>query len=152
MSPDPYTPPVTLEVVDLPTPEVPPKILKKIEKAWGIGVIAGFLLGVSTLAASSNRQWSYAMWNWGTVLFVLSLTFGIYRKSRTCAVLLLIVSVSWIGLMILAGKTTGMVLLVIFTYYQLQGVIGIFAYHRFVSAQLLQGETRKLDAQTIDGN
>jgi len=147
MLPDPYSPPVTLEVVDLPTPEVPPKILKKIEKAWGIGVMAGFLLGVSTLTASSNRQWStYAMWNWGTVLFVLALTFGVYRKSRTCAVLLLIASVSWIGLMILAGKTTGMVLLVIFTYFQLQGVIGIFAYQRFVSAQLLQNKTRKLDA------
>jgi hypothetical protein len=147
MSPDPYSTPVALEVVDLPTPEVPSKILKKIEKAWGIGVIASFLLGVSTLAASSNRQGAiFAMWNWGTVVFILALTFGVYRRSRTCALLLLISSVSWIGLMILVGKTTGIVLLVIFSYYSLQGVIGTFAYHRFVSAQRLQqGNAAGLD-------
>lgn len=65
------------------------------------------------------------------VVFVLSLAYGIYRKSRTCAV---IVFVYWvvgkIGQFITVGEVASLVAGLFFGFFFFQGIRGTFAYHR----------------------
>ncbi|MFM1651943.1 hypothetical protein ACI7RC_07560 [Brevibacillus sp. B_LB10_24] len=67
------------------------------------------------------------------ILLILGLAYGVYRRSRICAVVLFLFFVSSKLVMLLAdGRAVLSVVpsLVIWGYFYLQGVRGTFAYHR----------------------
>lgn len=111
---------------------VAPEILKKIRNAWIAGLItAAMTLLVTMMAVFGIRLLGFNALNFVDVALVLGLTYGIYRKSRACAVLMVVYFVaSKIYLMVLTGKPTGIVMGLVFTYFYVQGVIGTFAYRK----------------------
>ena len=114
--------------------------LKHIRNGWIAALIAGFItLIFNYLSISQNIQTSdiFGFYNDPFILFdivlVFSMAFGIYKKSRTCAVIMLahyilskLVMISYgINLFDISG-----VLSLVFIYFYIQAVRGTFAYHR----------------------
>lgn len=132
MKPNPYSPPQADVQLHQPTPVVPAAIAKKIKSAW----IAGLISAAMTLLVVLVGVAGFNVWNLLDVALILALAFGIYKRSRTCAVMLLVYfAVSKIITVAETGKATGIVLGLVFIYYYGQGVVGTFAYHRHVKSQ-----------------
>jgi hypothetical protein len=133
MPENPYAPPRA--DVDIPAaePVVAPDILKKIRSAWIAGLVSAGLTLVFTLLAVSGTHLvaGFGTWHLVDVGLLLGLSFGIYKKSRVCATLLLVYFVVSKVLMVSeTGKFDGVVMALILFYYHVQGVLGTFAYHR----------------------
>lgn len=134
MSSNPYAAPkANLESSEVP-PAIPPEVLKKIKNAWIAGIVSGCVtLAVTLLAISGNPVLGYSAWELLDVVLIFGLTFGIYRKSRTCALSMLVYFViSKVLLMLDGAKPTGIVMSVIFIYFYALGVAGTFQYHKLV--------------------
>ena len=136
MSDSRYTPSnAVLELADNSSPTaVPVEVLKKIKTAWIAGLIStAFTLIVTLLAVFGVRLLGFDAWEFVDVALLVGLTYGIYRKSRACAVLMVIYFVaSKILLFIQTGKPSGIVLGLVFAYFYVQGVVGTFAYHKHI--------------------
>lgn len=132
---NPYIAPVA-PVMD-PDPEVPDAILKKIKHAWVAALIsASITLLVTVLAMSGTQILGFSAWELLDVGLILGLALGIYKKSRTCAVLMLAYFIiSKIILMVESGKPSGIGLALVFIYFYWQGVSGTFAYHKIKSGR-----------------
>jgi hypothetical protein len=117
-------------------PAIPADVLKKIKHAWIAGVISGVITLILTLLAMTGTTvLGFAAWELIDVACICGLTFGIYKKNRICAILMLICFIiAKILLMIEAGKPTGVVVALAFIYYYPMGVVGTFQYHRFMRA------------------
>lgn len=117
--------------------EVPHEIRRKIKSAWIAGLISGSITLVFALIAISGTDvQGVDAWMILDAGLVFGLVFGIYKKSRTCAVLLLAYFVvSKIIVMIEAGRPSGLIFSLIFGYYFWQGIAGTFAYHKLKSAR-----------------
>jgi serine/threonine-protein kinase len=118
---------------DVPTPHVPLTVLRKIRNAWIAGVIAAagtLIVGMLTLFIP-NAGISYA-WQAGEFLFLCSMTFGIYKKSRVCAALMLTYLIVGKLLLWLQGTFDhrSLVPVLVFCYFFAEGVRGTLAYHR----------------------
>jgi len=100
------------------------------------------LLVVGTVVLADTPARSAGFLGLIDVAVILALTFGVARKSRTCAVLLLLyVAVSIVGSLVLLNLR-GVVLRSVFAYFYVQGVRGTFAYHRLVTEQaVLSGDS-----------
>lgn len=131
---NPYLPPVADVAVERAMPEVPPEVQKKIKQAWIAGAISGSMTLLFTLLAiSGTKAAGFNAWNFIDVVLIFGLAFGIYKKSRACAVLMLVYFVvSKILIAIETGSVSGTVLAIIFIYYYAQGIAGTFAYHQLV--------------------
>jgi serine/threonine-protein kinase len=127
---NPYSAP-TSPIMDR-IPEIPDDILKKIKQAWVAALFsAGITLIVTLIAMSGTEVLGFSAWELIDVALVLGLAFGIYKKSRTCAVLMLIYFIiSKIIIMAETGKPTGIPMALVFGYFFWQGVSGTFAYHK----------------------
>jgi hypothetical protein len=80
---------------------------------------------------AGTEMLGFSAWQLVDVGLIFGLAFGIYKRSRACAVVMLTYFViSKIILMAEAGKPSGVVLSIIFTYYFWQGVSGTFACHK----------------------
>ncbi len=103
-----------------------------IKKAWVAGVISGVITLIVTAAAMAGYSiMGFTSLNLLDVAFIFGLTFGIYKKSRTCAVLMFVYFVgSKLYLWSETGKVSGLPLALIFGYYFFLGILGAFAYHR----------------------
>jgi serine/threonine-protein kinase len=136
MSANRYAPPKSeVEVPEEDLSEsVPDEVLKKIKHAWTAGLISAALTLLMTLLAIFGiKMLGFDAWMLLDVALILGLTYGIYRKSRVCAVLMLVYFIiSKILLFAQTGKPNGIVMAVIFLYYYAQGVAGTFAYHKYV--------------------
>ncbi len=129
---NPYSPPTT-EIELQPTPiDVPDQILKRIKNAWITGIISGTITLIFTLIAmNGNQLMGFSVWNLTDVVLIFGLTFGIYKKSRTCALAMLAYFLlSKIIIIVQTGSFNGSLLAIVFIYYYVYGVIGTFAYHR----------------------
>jgi len=117
-----------------PSSTVPVDVLKKIKNAWIAGLISGAATLVVTLLAVSGVQLlGFSAWEFVDVALILGLTYGIYRKSRVCAVLMVIYfAASKILIVMETGKPTGGFMAIIFLYFYVQGVLGTFAYHKHI--------------------
>jgi len=133
---NPYIPP-SATVAD-PIINVPADILKKIRNAWIAALFsAGATLAITLLAMSGMKIMGFSEWELLDVALILGLAIGIYFKSRTCAVLMLVYFVaSKIFIMVESGKPTGALMAAVFIYFYWQGVAGTFAYHKFRKSQL----------------
>jgi len=132
-STNPYKPTTTnLDVVE-PELVVPVNIAKMIRSGWTAGLIS---MGITLIFV----LWSFVgtpimgidAWALVDVGLMAGLTYGVYRKSRTCAVLLLAFFViGKIYMWVQAGSLNGVIMAVIFTWYFFQGASGTFLYHRW---------------------
>ncbi|HEY1287767.1 MAG TPA: hypothetical protein VGF58_05525 [Burkholderiales bacterium] len=107
-------------------------VLKKIKGAWIAGLISGSLTLVVTFFAMAGMSvLGYSAVELIDVVLVFGLTFGIYKKSRTCAVLMLVYFViSKAFLMMEMRSASPMIVGLIFMYFYTMGVVGTFQYHR----------------------
>ena len=131
-SDNPYAPPVA--PVNDPRLEVPDDILKRIKQGWVAALIcAGVTLVVTLFAMFGTVILDFSADELFDVALICGLAYGIYRKSRVCAVLMLIYFIaSKIYIMVATGKPSGSVMGVVFAYYFWQAVTGTFAYHKLV--------------------
>jgi serine/threonine-protein kinase len=103
---------------------------KAIKTAWGAGIISGILTLIVTLVAMAGYSFmDFSAWNLLDVAVITGLTFGIYRKSRTCAVVML---VYFVGSKFLiwseTGSVSGLPMALIFCWFFYQGVRGTFSW------------------------
>jgi serine/threonine-protein kinase len=105
-----------------------------IKGASSAGVIHAGIMTIGALLtafAEDSPAWVGGIVEAGIILL---LTFGIYRKSRVAALLLLLfVIASGAATLLLAPRLGPLALAVVFGYFYAQGVRGTFAYHRLVS-------------------
>ena len=131
MQDNPYKPPATN--VDLPEQEgeVPEEIRKKIKAAWIAGcVTAGITVVFILIAMAGTSILGMNAWGFIDVAIFLALSYGVYKKSRTCAIFLLAFFVlEKILMWMQTGQPTGWIVAAIFTWFYIQGVIGTFQYH-----------------------
>lgn len=113
--------------------EVPEEILKKIKNAWIAGVISIAVTVVFTLISMSGTDiLGLDAFAFIDVFLMTIFTFGIYKKSRICAVLMLLLFaankvIMWFN----AGTVSGLPLALVFLWFYIMGVIGTFQYHAF---------------------
>jgi len=124
----PPLPPDTLR--ELATKEA----LRKIKTGWVAGIISGVItLAVTLLSMTGTRLFGFNAWALFDVALIFGLTFGIYRKSRVCAVVMLVYFVlSKIYLWTISPSFIGLLVSLIFLFCYVQGVIGTFRYHSIV--------------------
>jgi hypothetical protein len=130
---NPYSAPAA-QIAD-PTLEIPEDIRKKIKNAWVAAVISGSITLVVTLVAMSGTDiLGFSAWELVDVGLIFLLAFGIYQRSRACAVAMLAYFVlSKIFIMVESGRPSGIPLAIVFIYFFWQGVSGTFAYHKLKS-------------------
>ena len=107
---------------------------KAIRNACIAGTISGVLTLLVTLIAVAGVHIpgsDFDVWNLLDVFLIFALTFGIYKKNRVCAVLML---VYFVGNSVLiwyeSGSLSGFPTAILFGYFFFQGILGTFAYHR----------------------
>ena len=119
--------------------EVPDKVLKKIRTAWiACLVSAGMTLVMVAVVIATGRSTLGLQGpiDLVDVAFILGMAFGISRKSRVCAVLMLVYFAFSKYLIIRAtGQLSGVWLGVVFLYFYAQGVVGTFEYHKLRKAR-----------------
>ncbi|MBB1087517.1 hypothetical protein H4F99_03330 [Lysobacter sp. SG-8] len=127
---NPYIAP-TAEVGTAPAP-VPAEVLKKIKHAWIAGAVSGSITLALVLASMAGIEaLGFTAWELLDVALIAGLVFGIHRKSRTCAVAMLVYFIlSKILIMIEGGRPTGLLISFIFIYFYWGGITGTFQYHR----------------------
>src|SRR5262249_9957703 len=115
-------------------PAISIDVLKKIRGAWIAGLISGSLtLVVPLFAIAGKSVLGYSAVELVDVALVFGLTFGIYKKSRTCAVLMLVYFViSKVIIMMEMRSASPMIVGLLFMYFYALGVVGTFQYHRLV--------------------
>ncbi|MGN7833341.1 hypothetical protein ACTJI2_17205 [Pseudoxanthomonas sp. 22568] len=132
---NPYsTPAAAISATQVPDIEIPEEISRPIKHGWVAACVTGALTLVLTLlsqfGASANRT---ELWNLLDVGLVAVLAFGIYRKSRIAATLMLCYfAVSKILMMIAEGMPTGLVVSFIFLIFYFRATVATFRYHRFL--------------------
>ena len=108
--------------------------LKKIKNAWVTGLISITITVVFTLISISGKDiLGLDAFAFIDVFLMAIFTFGIYKKSRTCAVLLLLIFVSnkvimWFE----SGTARGIPLALVFLYFYIMGIVGTFQYHKII--------------------
>lgn len=121
---------------------------KVIKQAWGAGVVSGTLTLLLTIAAMFGMQFmGLTIWSLIDVLLIYGFSFGIYRKSRTCAILLFIYFVYCKIVMIIEGPgRNGIFLALLFGYCFFRGIVGTFAYHKANKVAPVEG----VNSENID--
>lgn len=133
MSDNPYQASTT--AIDMPETsfDVPEDVEKRITRAWVAGAISGsFTLLFTVLAVSGASQLGgMNVWSFLDVVLIFGLTFGIYKKSRTCAVLMFLYYAGSKALLFMENGAagTGLGLGIIFIIFFGMGIAGTFQYH-----------------------
>ncbi|MGJ7500997.1 hypothetical protein ACSFBF_11610 [Variovorax sp. ZT5P49] len=139
MSDDRFAPPGTEVLMPVAAPDVPDAILKKIRSAWIAGLISAAVTVIFVLIAIlGTSMLGIGAYQLIDVALILGFTFGIYKKSRICAVLMLAYFV-WAKIVLIQqghANGIGLFMAVVFFYFYLQGVIGTFAYHKHLKQKV----------------
>ena len=139
MTTDRYTPPkaeLRTESNGPDEPKVPGPILQKIRNAWIACLISLamtlLLTAIGMVGGSANGS---NAWQLIDVALIAGLAFGIYRKSRACAVgMFIYFLVSKVLIIMERGAGGGLILGVVFLYFYWQGISGTFAYYRHLKS------------------
>jgi hypothetical protein len=136
---NPYAAPKTnVERADDTDLEVPDEILKKIRQATIAAIISASLTMLFTLIAMAGTSFlGFSAWQLVDVGFIAVLAYGIHKKSRVCALIMLLYFIASKVYMVTqgGGKPTGVVVALIFLYYYGLGVQGTFQYHAWLKQQ-----------------
>ncbi len=110
-----------------------------IKNAWIAGAISGVITLVFALIAMSSAEIRQNMgidaWLWIDVVLIFGLTFGIYKKSRICAVLMFVYFAISKLIQFSSGQFGGAFVAVLFLYFYFQGMRGTFTYHKLKQEQ-----------------
>jgi serine/threonine-protein kinase len=110
--------------------------LKRIRRAAVAGVVSTVLtLGLTLLGMTAHRVGGYTSANFLDVALMAGLTFGVWRRSRVCAFLLLLYFIASKGLQFFAPGSPmpggGMIVTTgLFLWYYFNGAIGTLDWHR----------------------
>jgi serine/threonine-protein kinase len=140
MSENRYSPPQAVVADRQVVPEVPEEVLKKIKNAWVAGAVSSVVTLVMTLRAiAGNSVGGADVWWLTDVALIAGLTFGIYRKSRACAVLMFVYFLISKGVQFAGGNIPvfGVLLAIFFLVFYFQGIQGTFAYRKALAAAQL---------------
>ncbi len=119
------------------------KANRAIKGAWIVGIIAGVATLVSSLTLGATPYGLSALID---VFIIFSLTFGIYKKNRACAVIFFIYFVgSKIFQLIAFGWWGSLPFAVVFSIFLYRGILGTFAYHRIAKAELMSKSNSEMD-------
>jgi hypothetical protein len=113
---------------------VPEEITKPIRHGWIAACISGlFTLVFAILAMMGQKIPGVSPWMLLDVAIIAGLGFGIYRKSRVCAVLMLVYFIASKIYMLTQTTSAGSIGMgVVFLYIYFQATRATFAYHAFV--------------------
>ena len=127
--------------------DIPEQILKRIKYAWVAGVISISITILLTLISMSGTDiLGLDAWAFLDVALMTIFVFGIYKKSRVCAILMLsLFSANKIIMWLETGAISGLPLALVFLWFYTQGVIGTFQYHRLVKSQKKATEELNFD-------
>ncbi len=124
-----------------PTIEIPEAVRKQIKSAWVAGCVSGVLtLGVTLVAISGTAILGLDAWSLFDVPLIFGLSYGIYRRSRACAVLMLLYFIaSKITFIVQTGQANGILMAFVFAYFYWQGVVGTYAYRKLLESASTRG-------------
>lgn len=132
---NPYEPPTTnVEVIE-PELVVPPEIASKIRNSWVAGLLSiAFTILFVIISFFGTSILGIDEWALIDAAFMAGLCYGVYKKSRTCAILLLAFfgfskAVMWVD----SGSVSGLPMTLVFLWFFFQGVVGTFQFHRWKS-------------------
>ncbi|WP_317929806.1 hypothetical protein [Halioxenophilus sp. WMMB6] len=112
--------------------QVPNEVLKKIKNAWVAGLISAAITTVFTLVALAGTDiMGLNAFAFVDVGLIVIFAFGIYKRSRTCAILMLLFFVlnkiiMWVEL----STASGIPLSLVFVWFYSMGIVGTFQYHK----------------------
>ncbi len=133
MSINPYKAPTAdLEVAE-PGLIVPQEIARKIKSGWVTGLVSVVITTISILISLAGTSIAgIDAWALFDVALVAGFSYGVFKKSRICAVLLLaFFTLNKVLMWIAAGSTTGLLLALVFFWLFFQGALGTFQFHRW---------------------
>lgn len=114
--------------------------LKGIKAGCVAGVVCGcvtlLVVVASNLRGDPRYEQFASLWNLVDVALIFGLSFGIYRKSRVCAVLMLIYFIISKGILLSEGvqrNATGLIVACLFIYQFWRAVRGCFYYHKHLA-------------------
>jgi hypothetical protein len=112
------------------------KALNDIKSGWLAGSMsAGITLIITLLVISGINILSFNASYLIDVVLIAGLSYGVYKKSRVCAVLLFILFIIVKIMIILeTGKFVGWPVAVILAYYLFRGILGTFKYHKLLKS------------------
>jgi hypothetical protein len=133
MSTNPYEAPAANVELSEPDVEVPEDIAKKIKNGWMAGLISvAFTLVFVLISVFGTSILGLDAWAFIDVAVMAGLSFGVFKKSRTCAILLLaFFLLNKILMWMESGIPTGLPLTLIFLWFFIQSVVGTFQYHQW---------------------
>ena len=114
------------------------KAERSIENAGIAGILCGLLFLINILFAMLFLKVAFgtlgiAFWFLLPVLIIFGLTYGIFKKSRACAVIMFIYFLNMqLGQWIQSGNLLWVPLTIIFGYFFFKGILGTFAYHKII--------------------
>ncbi|MBM4293481.1 MAG: hypothetical protein FJ126_01055 [Deltaproteobacteria bacterium] len=108
------------------------KANNKIKIAWIVGVIFGAFIALDLIFKMDLSYRNLIISVIGSGLF-LGLSFGIYKKSRTCAMILFALPIASVIDGIVRGGAFQVLFGIIFSYPFYQGVRGTFTYHKLIA-------------------
>ena len=113
----------------------PEAILKKIKNAWVAGIISIIItLVFALLALSGANLLGLDAFAFVDIFLMIIFTFGIYKKSRISAILMLaLFAANKIFMWLDSGSASGLPLALVFLYFYGQGVLGTFQYHNYMN-------------------
>ena len=115
--------------------DVPEEISHPIKHGWVAACVSCAMTLIVTLIALSGDSAGNTddAWNFVDVALIAGLAFGIYKRSRTAATLMLAYFVlSKVLIMIDTGKPSGLVLGLLFAIFYFRAMTATFRYHRFL--------------------
>jgi hypothetical protein len=115
--------------------EIPGDVLKKIKHGWIAAVVsAAITLFFVLMAMSGIEIFNFSAFDLIEIGFMFGLAYGIYRKSRTCAVLNLVCFVlSKIFIVSEGGRLSSAIIGgIVFAYFYVQAIVGTFTYHKLL--------------------
>jgi len=117
-------------------PEIPSKVLSRIKGGWIAGIVSATITLIFILIAmnGTNMPLSLDAWSFIDVALIYILSFGIYKKSRTAAVLLFLLFLANKILMVIeSGRFQGGLMALIFLYFYFMAIVGTFQYHHILN-------------------
>ncbi|MGE8500574.1 MAG: hypothetical protein ACN6O6_23995 [Pseudomonas sp.] len=135
MSANPYQAPEADLARPEPHIEVPAKIARKIKHCWVAGIIsssATLFMIARVLSSGATSAHGIDEWALIDVAIMLGLCIGVYKKSRTCAILMVLFYI--IGKLSMLADGASLIALpvsLVFLWFFFQGVVGTFQFHRW---------------------
>jgi len=107
---------------------------KGIKQAWIAGVISGAITLLVVILSAAGLNLGFSLFALIDVVLIFLFSFGVYKKNRLAAVLLLAYYLINQAIRIAGGSGGGIILVALFTWFFIQGVRGAFLYHKLKDA------------------